>query len=67
MNTANEEPSNNTYDDMSDASMRLILKKLEKDKAELEWQIKDSEWRLDQEAAVSDRTKCFGGLEMYAS
>ena len=32
--------------------MRKLLRKLEKEKAEIEWQLKDCEWRLDQEATV---------------
>ena len=41
------------YEGMSDVTMRQLLRKLEKEKAELEWQLKECEWRLDQEAAVS--------------
>ena len=41
------------YEGMSDVTMRLLLRKLEKEKAEIEWQLKECEWRLDQEAAVS--------------
>ena len=41
------------YEGMSDVTMRRLLKTLEKEKAEMEWQLKDCEWRLDQEAAVS--------------
>lgn len=41
------------YEGMSDAAMRQLLRKLEKEKAEVEWQLKECEWRLDQEAAVS--------------
>ena len=41
------------FEGMSDVTMRRLLKSLEKEKAETEWQLKDCEWRLDQEAAVS--------------
>ena len=41
------------YEGMSDVTMRHLLRKLEKEKAEIEWQLKECEWRLDQEAAVS--------------
>ena len=41
------------YEGMSDVTMRQLLRRLEKEKAEVEWQLKDCEWRLDQEAAVS--------------
>lgn len=41
------------YEGMSDVTMRQLLRRLEKEKAEIEWQLKDCEWRLDQEAAVS--------------
>lgn len=33
--------------------LRQLLRRLEKEKAEVEWQLRDCEWRLDQEAAVS--------------
>ena len=39
---------------MSDTSMRQLLRQLEKEKTEVEWQLKECEWRLDQEAAVSE-------------
>ena len=41
------------YEGMSDVTMRHLLRKLEKERAEIEWQLKECEWRLDQEAAVS--------------
>ena len=44
------------YEGMSDVTMRQLLRRLEKEKAEVEWQLKDCEWRLDQEAAVSQCT-----------
>ena len=43
------------YEGMSDVTMRQLLRKLEKEKVEIEWQLKECEWRLDQEAAVSAR------------
>lgn len=33
--------------------LRQLLRRLEREKGEVEWQLKDCEWRLDQEAAVS--------------
>lgn len=65
------------YDDMSDVSMRQLLKKLEKEKAEAEWQLRDCEWRLDHEAAVCEPEMdwnvqyvgewlCYGILSMQA-
>ena len=36
-------------------ALRQLLRQLSKDKAEFEWQLRDCEWRLDQEAAVSLR------------
>lgn len=42
------------YEGMSDVTMRQLLRKLEKEKAEIEWQLKECEWRLNQEAAVSE-------------
>ncbi|XP_064404581.1 coiled-coil domain-containing protein 169-like isoform X2 [Halichondria panicea] len=48
---ANSQSSEPAYDDMSDSKMRLLLKQLEKEKESVERQLKDCEWRLDQEAA----------------
>ncbi|XP_071950389.1 coiled-coil domain-containing protein 169-like [Antedon mediterranea] len=39
-----------SYDELSEASLRKLLKQLERDKASLEGQLKDYEWRLDQES-----------------
>ena len=33
--------------------LRQLLRRLEREKGEVEWQLKDCEWKLDQEAAVS--------------
>lgn len=38
---------------MSDVALRQLLRQLSKDKAEFEWQLRDCEWRLDQEAAAA--------------
>lgn len=40
------------YDVMSDVSLRQLLKRLEKENTELEWQIKEHAWRLDQASTV---------------
>ena len=50
---SHQETAVHGYEGMSDVSMRHLVRKLEKEKAEMEWQLKDCEWRLDQEAAVS--------------
>ena len=42
----------------SQVNLRQLLRQLEKEKAELEWQLKDSEWRLDQEATVRAGGHC---------
>ncbi len=36
------------------ASLRQLLRRLQKELSEVEWQLKDCEWRLDQEGAVSE-------------
>ena len=33
--------------------LRQLLRRLEREKDEVEWQLKECEWRLDQEASVS--------------
>ena len=33
--------------------LRQLLRRLEREKGEVEWQLKECEWRLDQEATVS--------------
>ncbi len=38
------------------ASLRQLLRRLQKEHAEAEWQLRDCEWRLDQEGAVSPNT-----------
>lgn len=40
-------------DKMPDLALRQLQKKLEKDKTELEWRLKEYGWRLDQASAVS--------------
>lgn len=37
---------------MSDVALRQVQKKLEKEKTELEWKLKEYGWRLDQASAV---------------
>ena len=34
-------------------ALKKLLRTLEKEKVEIEWQLKEIEWRLDQEASVS--------------
>lgn len=50
----NGQSSELAYSDMTDNSMRQLLRQLEKEKNQVEWQLKECEWRLDQEAAVSE-------------
>ena len=38
---------------MTDFTLRQLQKKLEKDKTETEWKLKEYGWRLDQASAVS--------------
>ena len=33
-------------------ALKQLLRKLEKEKVEIEWQLKEMEWRLDQESTV---------------
>ena len=33
-------------------ALKQLLRKLEKEKVEIEWQLKEMEWRLDQESSV---------------
>lgn len=42
-----------TLDSMSDLALRQLQRKLEKDKTEMEWKLKEYGWRLDQASAVS--------------
>ncbi len=51
--TANGDSLGPVYEDMTDIGMRQLLKDLEKEKGLLEWQLKECEWRLDQEGGVS--------------
>lgn len=41
-------------DNMSDLALRQLQKKLEKDKTEVEWKLKEYGWRLDQASAVRE-------------
>ena len=34
-------------------ALKKLLRTLEKEKVEVEWELKEIEWRLDQEASVS--------------
>ncbi|CAH3196317.1 unnamed protein product [Porites evermanni] len=45
-------PSNHlkTYNGLSDAEIRKLMKQLERDKVELQGQLRDLEWRLDNES-----------------
>ncbi|XP_068702342.1 coiled-coil domain-containing protein 169-like [Montipora foliosa] len=45
-------PSNHlkTYNGLSDAEIRKLMRQLEKDKVELQGQLRDLEWRLDNES-----------------
>ncbi|XP_058957163.2 coiled-coil domain-containing protein 169 [Pocillopora verrucosa] len=45
-------PSNHlkTYNGLSDAEIRKLMKQLERDKTELQGQLRDLEWRLDNES-----------------
>ena len=43
----------NVLSGRQNTNVRQLLKKLQRERTELEWQLKDCEWRLDQEAAVS--------------
>ncbi|CAI8040403.1 Coiled-coil domain-containing protein 169 [Geodia barretti] len=46
------------YDGMSQLALKKLLRTLEKEKVEVEWELKEIEWRLDQEAsAVSKATE----------
>ena len=40
------------YDEMSEINLRHQQKRLEKEKTEVEWQLKEYGWRLDQASAV---------------
>ena len=40
--------------------LRQLLRRLEREKGEVEWQLKECEWRLDQEATVS-----WGGCSLH--
>ena len=42
---------------MSEKDMKLLLKKMERQVVALKGELKDYEWRLDQESAVSDVNK----------
>ncbi|KAJ8028442.1 hypothetical protein HOLleu_30669 [Holothuria leucospilota] len=46
----NYENEMKTYDELSEASLRKLAKQLEREKASLTSQLKDYEWRLDQES-----------------
>lgn len=45
--------SGTTLETMSDLALKQVQRKLEKDKTEVEWKLKEYGWRLDQAAAVS--------------
>ena len=51
--TVTEQEAGTTYEGLSEVNMRQLLRRLVKEKAELEWQLRDCEWRLDQESTVS--------------
>ena len=36
-------------------ALKKLLRTLEKEKVEMEWELKEIEWRLDQEASVSQQ------------
>ena len=42
-----------SHDHMSENNLKHYVKKLERRKAELQGELKDCEWRLDQESIVS--------------
>lgn len=46
------EAGQSNLEGMSDVALRQLLKKLEKDKTEMEWKLKEYGWRLDQASAV---------------
>ena len=46
-----------TLDNMSDLALRQVQKKLEKEKTELEWKLKEYGWRLDQASAVRNASR----------
>ena len=46
------ETGQSNLEGMSDVALRQLLKKLEKDKTEMEWKLKEYGWRLDQASAV---------------
>lgn len=43
-----------TLDNKSDLALRQLQRKLEKDRTEMEWKLKEYGWRLDQASAVSN-------------
>lgn len=53
MKAGSEDKAGATYEGLSEVGMRQLLRRLLKEKDELEWKLKDCEWRLDQEATVS--------------
>ncbi|XP_033127120.1 coiled-coil domain-containing protein 169-like [Anneissia japonica] len=61
-----------SYDELSEASLRKLLKQLERDKSSLEGQLKDYEWRLDQESkayhkANDERKACLTEIHQARS
>ncbi|XP_062513780.1 coiled-coil domain-containing protein 169-like [Corticium candelabrum] len=48
--TASTISVNDSYQDMSDANLKQLLRRLNAEKKELEHQLKDYEWRLDRES-----------------
>lgn len=51
-NSAQEE-GDVTLESLSDVALKHLQRKLEKDKAEMEWKLKEYGWRLDQASTVS--------------
>lgn len=67
-------PSNHlkTYNGLSDAEIKKLMRQLEKDKVELQGQLRDLEWRLDNESKAyhkinEERKKYLTELDETAS
>ena len=46
-------------------ALKKLLRTLEKEKVEIEWELKEIEWRLDQEASVSRGTNMLNTVAVY--